>query len=120
MASCMGAALRRQLTVRPDLVRATRPASDKTSRCFMIAGSDTANGSARALIERSGSSASRANNARRVGSASAAKVRSSGASLYLTMWLRIGRRGALVKRTWTNFDKLGRTWTPLGREPTRS
>jgi len=24
------------------------------------------------------------------------------------MWLRIGRRGALVKRTWTNFDKLGR------------
>jgi hypothetical protein len=61
----------------------------------MIAGSDTANGSARALTERSGSSASRANNARRVGSASAAKVRSSGALLYLTMWLRIGRRGAL-------------------------
>ena len=95
MASCIGAALRRQVTVRPNLVRTTKPASDKTSRCFMIAGSDTANGSASALIERSGSSASRASKARRVGSASAAKVRSSGASLYLTMWLRIGRRRAL-------------------------
>jgi len=51
----------------------------------MIAGSDTANGSASAVTERSGSSASRANNARRVGSASAAKVRSSGAFSYLTM-----------------------------------
>ena len=99
MASCIGAAFRRQVTVRPDLVRATRPASDNTSRCFMIAGSDTANGSASALIERSGSSASRASKARRVGSASAAKVRSRGApSLYLTMWLRIERRRALVKR----------------------
>ena len=95
MAFCIGAALRRQVTVRPDLVRATRPASDKTSRCFMIAGSDTANGSASALIERSGSSASRASKARRVGSASAAKVRASGASLYLTIWLRISRRRAL-------------------------
>jgi hypothetical protein len=81
----MGAACRRQVTVRPDLVRATNPAADNTSRCFMIAGSDTANGRARALIDRSGCSASRANNARRVGSASAAKVRSSGVSLYLTI-----------------------------------
>ena len=42
----------------------------------MIAGSDTENGAASTLTERSGSSASRATNARRVGSASAAKVRS--------------------------------------------
>jgi hypothetical protein len=83
MAPCIGAALRRQVTVRPDLVRATNPASDKTSRCFMIAGNDTANGSASALTERPGCSASRDSNARRVGSASAAKVRSSGSSLYL-------------------------------------
>jgi hypothetical protein len=51
----------------------------------MIAGNDTANGFASALIDKSGCSASRANNARRVGSAKAAKVRSSGASPYLTM-----------------------------------
>ena len=51
----------------------------------MIAGSDTLNGSASALTDRPGCSASRINNARRVGSASAAKVRSSGALLYLTI-----------------------------------
>ena len=85
MASCIGAALRRQATVRPDLVRSTSPASDKTSRCFMIAGSDTLNGAASALTDRPGCSASRITSARRVGSASAAKVRSSGALLYLTM-----------------------------------
>jgi hypothetical protein len=51
----------------------------------MIAGSDTPNGSASALTERPGCSASRVSNARRVGSASAAKVRSSGTPLYLTM-----------------------------------
>jgi len=106
MASCIGAAFRRQVTVRPDLVRATRPASDNTSRCFMIAGSDTANGSASALIERSGCSERRANKARRVGSASAAKVRSSGASLYLTMWLRICRRRALSSARGTYFNAL--------------
>jgi hypothetical protein len=51
----------------------------------MIAGNDTVNGSASALIDKSGCSASRATNARRVGSAKAAKVRSSGVSLYLTI-----------------------------------
>jgi hypothetical protein len=61
----------------------------------MMAGSDTLKGSASALTERSGASASLANKARRVGSASAAKVRSSGALLYLTTWLRISRRRAL-------------------------
>jgi hypothetical protein len=83
---CIGAALRRQVTVRPDFVRATSPASDRTSRCFMIAGNETANGAASALTEMSGCSASRANSARRVGSASAANVRSSGVLLlYLTI-----------------------------------
>ena len=42
----------------------------------MIAGSDTGNGAASALTERSGSAASRITSARRVGSESAAKVRS--------------------------------------------
>ena len=42
----------------------------------MIAGSDTANGAASALTEMPGRSASRITSARRVGSASAAKVRS--------------------------------------------
>jgi hypothetical protein len=51
----------------------------------MIAGSDTLNGSASVLTDRPGCSASRINSARRVGSASAAKVRSSGALLYLTI-----------------------------------
>jgi hypothetical protein len=77
--------LSRQFTVRPDFVRATNPASESTSRCFMIAGKETANGLASALIDRSGSAASRATSARRVGSASAAKMRSSGAGFNLTM-----------------------------------
>ncbi len=51
----------------------------------MIAGNDTANGSANALIEIPGSSASRASKARRVGSESAAKVRSRGSVPYLTI-----------------------------------
>jgi hypothetical protein len=59
------------------LLRATNPASDNTSRCFITAGSDIANGAASALTEISGSSASRITSARRVGSDSAAKVRSS-------------------------------------------
>ena len=42
----------------------------------MIAGSDIANGSASALTESASRSESRASSARRVGSASAAKVRS--------------------------------------------
>ncbi len=52
----------------------------------MIAGNETLNGAASALTEMFGCSASRASNDRRVGSAKAAKVRSSGASLlYLTI-----------------------------------
>jgi hypothetical protein len=44
----------------------------------MIAGSETLNGSASALTDKLGCSASRITSARRVGSESAAKVRSSG------------------------------------------
>lgn len=57
----------------------------------MIAGSDTENGRANSLTERCGFSASRASIARRVGSESAAKVRSSAVAvfIYLTMWLSI-------------------------------
>ena len=73
----MGAAVSRQLTVRPVLLRAIRPASDSTSRCFMIAGSDTENGRASSLTDRLAWSPRRASSARRVGSASAPKVRSS-------------------------------------------
>lgn len=61
----------------------------------MMAGSDSANGSASALIDRPGCSASRVTNARRVGSASAAKVRSSGALLNLTIKLSIESAGSL-------------------------
>ena len=85
MAFCIGAALSRQVTVRPDFVRASSPAADKTLRCFMTAGNDSLNGSASALTERLGSSASRMTSARRVGSASAAKVRSSWLAECLTM-----------------------------------
>jgi hypothetical protein len=46
----------------------------------MIAGSDTGNGRASSLTERFCCSPNRASSARRVGSASAAKVRSSDAS----------------------------------------
>ena len=77
MASSIGVGLSRHATVRPVLLRVTSPASDNTSRCFMIAGSDTGNGSASALTDKSGCSASRDSSARRVGSESAAKVRSS-------------------------------------------
>ena len=47
----MGAALSWQVTVRPDLVRAIRPASDSTSRCFMMAGSETGKGRASSLTD---------------------------------------------------------------------
>jgi hypothetical protein len=46
----------------------------------MIAGSDTGNGRANSLTESPGSVSSLASSARRVGSESAAKVRSSSAS----------------------------------------
>ena len=85
MAFSIGAALSRQLTVRPVLLRVIRPASDSTSRCFMTAGSDIENGRANSLTDRFSLSLSRASRARRVGSDSAAKVRSSWASEYLTM-----------------------------------
>ena len=56
-------------------MRVTSPASDSTARCFMTAGSDIENGAARSLTEASSVSLKRASSARRVGSASAAKVR---------------------------------------------
>ena len=77
MARSMGAADNRHATVRPVFARVIRPASDSTSRCFMMAGSDTGNGRARSLTETESCSPSRASSARRVGSAKAANVRSS-------------------------------------------
>lgn len=77
MACSIGPTVSSHATVRPLLLRTTRPASDNTSRCFMIAGRETGNGRASSLTERPGRSPSRASSARRVGSASAAKVRSS-------------------------------------------
>jgi hypothetical protein len=79
--------------VRPVFSRAIRPASDSTSRCFMIAGSDIENGCASLLTDRPSFSTRRARSARRVGSESAAKVRSSVSSLYLTIWFSIGSNG---------------------------
>ena len=78
MACSMGAADNRHATVRPVLARVISPASDSTSRCFMMAGSDTGNGRASSLTETESCSPSRASSARRVGSANAANVRSSG------------------------------------------
>ena len=77
MAFSIGAALSRQLTVRPVLLRVIRPASDSTSRCFITAGSDIENGRANSLTEKLERSQSRAMSARRVESERAAKVRSS-------------------------------------------
>lgn len=77
----MGAALSRQRTVRPFLRRSIRFARASTSRCFMTAGSETANGEAISVTASSGSVARRSTIARRVGSASAAKARSSWALL---------------------------------------
>ena len=72
----MGSARRVQETVRPVFSRVMSPASDKTSRCFITAGSDMAKGLASSLTDRLLPSLSCASSARRVGSASAAKVRS--------------------------------------------
>lgn len=66
--------------MRPVLVRVISPASDSTSRCFMIAGSETGNGLASSLTDRLSCVPSCASKARRVGSASAEKVRSRVAS----------------------------------------
>ena len=65
--------------MRPVLLRMSRPASDKTSMCFITAGSDIAKGLASSETEMVSSASSRASRARRVGSARAAKVLSSGA-----------------------------------------
>jgi hypothetical protein len=80
MASSIGAALSRQLTIRPLLVRVTRPASLSTSRCFITAGSDIENGRASSLTDRFSLSASRTSSARRVASESAANVQSNAVS----------------------------------------
>lgn len=85
MAASIGAAVSSQETVRPVFLRATNPASDSTSRCFMIAGSDIENGRASSLTDRPSRAERRASSARRVGSESAAKVLSSAVSLYLTI-----------------------------------
>lgn len=77
----MGAAFSRHDTMRPVLLRVTKPASDSTSRCFMIAGSETGKGRAKSLTDRFSTSPRRASSARRVGSARAAKVRSSAMGL---------------------------------------
>lgn len=77
----MGAAFRRHETVRPVLLRVTRPASDSTSKCFMIAGKETGKGRAKSLTDKLSASPRRASSARRVGSARAAKVRSKGVGL---------------------------------------
>ncbi|OYD75704.1 UNVERIFIED_ORG: hypothetical protein BDU10_0755 [Burkholderia sp. CF145] len=97
MACSIGAADRRQATVRPVLVRVMRPASASTSRCFMTAGRDMAKGSASLETDTSPLSDRRASSARRVGSASAANVRSR--SCNLTMRLSVGRWGD-VSRVW--------------------
>jgi hypothetical protein len=80
MASSIGGELSLQLTVRPLFCRVTSPASDSTSRCFITAGSDIENGRASSLIDRLSSPDRRATRARRVGSESAANVRSSACS----------------------------------------
>jgi hypothetical protein len=76
MACSMGSAVKRQVTLRPALVRVMSPAPDSTSRCFMTAGSEMGNGSASSLTVSALRSSSWASMARRVGSARAAKVRS--------------------------------------------
>ena len=106
MACSIGAADRRHATVRPVLVRVMRPASASTSRCFMTAGSDMANGSASWETDTSPLSDRRASSARRVGSASAANVRSR--SCNLTMRLSLGRWGD-VSRVWV-FPLRGRAF----------
>ena len=60
----------------------------------MTAGSDIENGAASSVTEISGCSASRITSARRVGSESAANVRSSVVSKNLTIWFSIGMAAA--------------------------
>lgn len=89
MASSIGPAASRQATVRPVLVRVISPASDNTSRCFITAGNDMANGCASSLTDKSAPADRRARSARRVGSARAVNVRFKAASEYLTMKLSL-------------------------------
>lgn len=65
---------------RPFFIRVTRPASLSTSRCFITAGRDIGSGFASSLTDRLSFSARRISSARRVGSDTAAKVRSSAVS----------------------------------------
>jgi hypothetical protein len=80
MAISIGSGVSSQATMRPVLVRLIRPASDSTSRCFMTAGSDMGSGRASSLTEALIPLFRRTSNARRVGSVSAAKVRSRAVS----------------------------------------
>jgi len=80
MASRIGAAVKRQATVRPVLLRVMSPAAANTSRCFMTAGSETGKGLARSLTAMASRLRNCASKARRVGSAKAAKTRSSASS----------------------------------------
>jgi hypothetical protein len=77
MAVSIGSGVSSQATMRPVLVRLINPASDSTSRCFITAGSDIGNGRASSLTEALSPLFNCASRARRVGSARAAKVRSS-------------------------------------------
>ncbi len=81
MALSSGPAESRHLTVRPLFSRSISLALANTSRCFMTPGSDRGNGSAMRVTGSPSSRARRASIARRVGSASAAKARSSCVSL---------------------------------------
>src|SRR4029079_15349787 len=85
MASRIGLTERLTDTVRPVLVRVINPASERTSRCFIIPGSFNENGRASSLTESPGFSFSRSRTARRVGSASAENVRSIRDAGYFTM-----------------------------------
>jgi hypothetical protein len=80
MAFSIGSGVSSQATMRPVLVRLIRPALDSTSRCFITAGSDMGSGRASSLTETLIPLFRRASNPRRVGSASAAKVRSRAVS----------------------------------------
>src|SRR5579871_741373 len=103
----MGAAFSWQATVRPVFVRVIRPASDKTSRCFITAGSDIEKGSASALTETLSSLLRRARSARRVGSARAAKVRSRAGVIYLTIRLSVRPRPSRRQAVRAPFEKCG-------------
>ncbi len=70
--------------------RVIRPARSSTLRCFEIAGCDISNGSASSITDAS-PEARRDRIARRVGSASAAKVASRSAA-FITIWLYTNRR----------------------------